>query len=108
MIVVMKGGATEGHILTVQKRIRELGFKDHLSRGDERTVIGVPGTIYPDLQDEFAGLDGVHSVVRISTPFKLASREVKGEDTVVKVGPVGIGGGRPGGSGGPPSVDAGG
>ena len=46
MIVVMKSGATEGQILTVQKRIRELGFKDHLSRGDERTVIGVLGTIY--------------------------------------------------------------
>jgi len=105
MIVVMKSGATEGQILTVQKRIRELGFKDHLSRGDERTVIGVLGTIHPDLQDEFAGLDGVHSVVRISTPFKLASREVKGEDTVVKVGPVEIGGGRLVIMAGPCSVD---
>src|SRR3990172_6633216 len=105
MIVVMKSGATEGQILTVQKRIRELGFKDHLSRGDERTVIGVLGTIHPDLQDEFAGLDGVHSVVRISTPFKLASREVKGENTVVKVGPVEIGGGRLVIMAGPCSVD---
>ena len=105
MIVVMKSGATEGQILTVQKRIRELGFKDHLSRGDERTVIGVLGIIHPDLQDEFTELDGVHSVVRISTPFKLASREVKGEDTVVKVGPVEIGGGRLVIMAGPCSVD---
>ncbi|KKL46463.1 hypothetical protein LCGC14_2345310 [marine sediment metagenome] len=86
MIVVMKAGATEGQILAVQKRVRELGFKDHLSRGDERTVIGVLGAIHPDLPDEFTALDGVDSVVRISKPFKLASREVKEDDTVVKVG----------------------
>ncbi len=73
MIVVMKTGATEGQILAVQKRVRELGFKDHLSRGDERTVIGVLGAIHPDLQDEFIALDGVDSVVRISKPFKLAA-----------------------------------
>jgi 3-deoxy-7-phosphoheptulonate synthase len=94
MIVVMKTNATEGHILAVQKRVRELGFKDHLSRGAERTVIGVLGAVYPELQDEFAVLDGVDSVVRISKPFKLASREIKEEDTIVKVGPLKIGNGR--------------
>ncbi len=105
MIVVMKTGATEGQILAVQKRVRELGFKDHLSRGDERTVIGVLGAIHPDLQDEFTALDGVDSVVRISKPFKLASREVKREDTVVNVGPLEIGGGRLVIMAGPCSVD---
>jgi 3-deoxy-7-phosphoheptulonate synthase len=94
MIVVMKTNATEGQILAVQKRVRELGFKDHLSRGAERTVIGVLGAIYPELQDDFAVLDGVDSVVRISKPYKLASREVKEEDTIVKVGPLKIGDGR--------------
>ena len=105
MIVVMKTGATEGQILAVQKRVRELGFKDHLSRGDERTVIGVLGAIHPDLQDEFTALDGVDSVVRISKPFKLAGREVKREDTVVNVGPLEIGGGRLVIMAGPCSVD---
>ena len=105
MIVVMKTGATEGQILAVQKRVRELGFKDHLSRGDERTVIGVLGAIHPDLQDEFTALDGVDSVVRISKPYKLASREVKREDTVVNVGPLEIGGGRLVIMAGPCSVD---
>ena len=105
MIVVMKAGATEGQILAVQKRVRELGFKDHLSRGDERTVIGVLGAIHPDLPDEFTVLDGVDSVVRISKPFKLASREVKREDTVVNVGPLEIGGGRLVIMAGPCSVD---
>ncbi len=105
MIVVMKTGATEGQILAVQKRVRELGFKDHLSRGDERTVIGVLGAIHPHLHDEFTALDGVDSVVRISKPYKLASREVKREDTVVNVGPLEIGGGRLVIMAGPCSVD---
>jgi 3-deoxy-7-phosphoheptulonate synthase len=101
----MKTTATEGQILAVQKRIRELGFKDHLSRGAERTVIGVLGGVYAELQDEFSVLDGVDSVVRISKPFKLASREVKEEDTVVRVGPLEIGGGRLVVIAGPCSVD---
>jgi 3-deoxy-7-phosphoheptulonate synthase len=105
MIVVMKTTASEGQVLAVQKRIRELGFKDHLSRGAERTVIGVLGGVYAELQDEFAVLDGVDTVVRISKPFKLASREVKEEDTVVKVGPVEIGNGRLVVIAGPCSVD---
>ncbi|MBI2913773.1 MAG: 3-deoxy-7-phosphoheptulonate synthase, partial [Chloroflexi bacterium] len=61
--------------------------------------------VYPELLDEFAVLDGVDSVVRISKPFKLASREVKEEDTVVRVGPLEIGGGRVIVMGGPCSVD---
>jgi 3-deoxy-7-phosphoheptulonate synthase len=105
MIVVMKTGASEGQVLAVQKRIRELGFKDHLSRGTERTIIGVLGPVYPELQDEFLTLDGVDTVVRISKPYKLASREVKPDDTVVRVGQVEIGGGRPVVMAGPCSVD---
>jgi 3-deoxy-7-phosphoheptulonate synthase len=105
MIVVMKVNATEGQVLAVQERIRELGFKDHLSPGAERTVIGVLGQVYPDLEGEFAALDGVDSVVRISKPYKLASREVKEEDTVVKVGPLEIGDGRLVIMAGPCSVD---
>lgn len=105
MIVVMKTGATEGEILAVQKRIRELGFKDHLSRGSERTIIGVLGPVYTELQDEFSGLAGVDSVVRISKPFKLASREVKKEDTVVRIGSLEIGGGKLVVIAGPCSVD---
>ena len=105
MIVVMKTTATQGQILAVQKRIRELGFKDHLSAGAERTVIGVLGGVYAELQDEFAVLDGVDTVVRITKPFKLASREVKEEDTVVRVGPLEVGGGRLVVIAGPCSVD---
>jgi 3-deoxy-7-phosphoheptulonate synthase len=93
MIIVMKTEATDGQIMAIRKHIRELGFKDHVVRGVERSVVAVLGAVYSELLDEFAILDGVDSVVRISKPFKLASREVKEEDTIVKVGPLKIGNG---------------
>ncbi len=105
MIVVMKTGATAGQVKAVQEHIRELGLKDHLSRGAERTIIGVLGAVYQELLDELAALDGVDSVVRISKPFKLASREVKEEDTVVQVGELKIGDGHLVVMAGPCSVD---
>lgn len=105
MIVVMKTDATEAQVLGVQKQIRELGFKDHVIRGVERSVVAVLGQVYPELVDELSVVDGVDTVVRISKPFKLASREVKPYDTVVKVGSVEIGNGRLVVIGGPCSVD---
>ncbi len=106
MIVIMKTGATEEQILGVQKHIRELGFKDHRIHGEERTVVAVLGHVYPELIDELGVVDGVDSVVRISKPFKLASREVNPYNTVVKVGPVKIGDGTIVVIGGPCSVDS--
>jgi 3-deoxy-7-phosphoheptulonate synthase len=105
MIVVMKTGATEEQIVGVQKTIRELGFKDHRIHGEERNVVAVLGHVYPELVDELGVLDGVDTVVRISKPFKLASREVNPYDTVVRVGSVEIGGGELVVMGGPCSVD---
>ncbi|HET9475952.1 MAG TPA: 3-deoxy-7-phosphoheptulonate synthase, partial [Dehalococcoidia bacterium] len=106
MIVVMKADATEAQILGVQKHVRELGFRDHRIHGEERTVVAVLGHVYPELVDELGVIDGVDNVVRISKPFKLASREVNAYDTVVKVGPVEIGGGSVIVMGGPCSVDS--
>lgn len=105
MIVVMKTGAPEAQLLAVRKAIRELGFKEQVIRGEERHVVAVLGHVYPELIDELGVLDGVDSVVRVSKPFKLASREVNPYDTVVKIGPVEIGNGTIIVMGGPCSVD---
>jgi 3-deoxy-7-phosphoheptulonate synthase len=105
MIVVMKTSATEAQIHGVQKVIRELGFKDHRIHGEERNVVAVLGHVYPELVDELGVLEGVDTVVRISKPFKLASREVNPYDTIVRVGPVEIGNGSVVVIGGPCSVD---
>ena len=92
MIVVMRVGSTEKEIDGVLERLKELGFKGSLSRGVERTVVGVVGQTYPELADELAVLEGVADVVPVSRPYKLASREFRPEDTVIKVGDVAIGG----------------
>src|SRR5437870_6786651 len=91
MVVVMQERATEAQIEQVVKRLVEMGMDVHRSTGVERTVLGAVGQGHPD-----AGLiemlDGVHEVLRISSPYKLASRTSKPEGTVVTVGDVRIGG----------------
>ena len=94
MVIIMRRDATEEELQNVLKRIEELGLKGHVSRGVERTVVGVLGKTYPELSDVFARLPGVEEVVPISRPFKLSSREFKPEDTIIKVGGVEIGTGR--------------
>ncbi len=91
MIVVMKKGHTEEELATVMARIKELGFSGHLSKGVERTVVGVVGRTYPDAKDMLEMLPGVEDVVPISRPFKLSSREFQPENTLIKVGDVTIG-----------------
>jgi 3-deoxy-7-phosphoheptulonate synthase len=87
MIVVMKMQASGDEIEAVIARIKELGFTPHLSRGEERTIIGVVGD---DRRAAEAGmfeiLPGVAECVRILKPFKLASREFTPQRTVVEVG----------------------
>jgi 3-deoxy-7-phosphoheptulonate synthase len=91
MVVVMQEGATDTQIEQVVKRLVEMGMDVHKSTGVTRTVLGAVGQGRPD-----AGLiemmDGVHEVVRISSPYKLASRTFKAEPTVVKVSDIRIGG----------------
>ncbi len=91
MIVVMQKGSTEAQIANIETHIHKLGFRAHLSRGAERTVIGVLGQTYPQLKDELELLPGVLEVVPISRPYKLSGREFKPEDTLIKVGDVVIG-----------------
>ncbi len=96
MIVVMDAGSTQKQFEAVQRHLADRGLKAHLSRGVERTVIGVIGQIYPELQNELEVMSGVTEVLRISKPYKLASREFHPERTVVRIGPRGpaIGGGQ--------------
>jgi len=92
MIVVMKIGSSENDIDSVVKRIESAGLKTHVSQGVERTIIGVVGQIYPELQDMLEMVHGVDEVIRVSKPYKLSSREFHPLDTTVKVGDVTIGG----------------
>ena len=91
MVVVMKERATEAEIDAVIARLVEFGMDVHRSSGATRTVLGVVGTGKVD-QGLISILDGVHEVIRITEPYKLAGRTFKGDDTVVAIDDVRIGG----------------
>ena len=92
MIVVMKCGCSQAEIETVIKRIKESGLKEHISRGVERTIIGILGQNLLDFQGTLQLLPGVEEVIPVSKPYKLASREFHPQNTIVKVNDVVIGG----------------
>jgi len=91
MVVVMEERATEAQIEKVVARLVELGMDVHRSTGVSRTVLGVVGQKRPD-PGLIEMMEGVHEVMRISEPYKLASRTFKPEGTVITVGDVRIGG----------------
>ena len=91
MVVVMKERATDAQIDAVIALLIEMGFDAHPSIGVNRTVIGAVGQGNGDPQ-LLAVQDGVHEVLKITEPYKLASRTYKTENTVVAVGDVRIGG----------------
>jgi 3-deoxy-7-phosphoheptulonate synthase len=91
MVVVMKERASEAQVDAVIARLIELGMDVHRSSGAMRTVLGVVGAHKVD--PALVGiLDGVHEVLRISEPYKRASRTFKPENSVVTVGDIRIGG----------------
>src|SRR6266581_3169049 len=93
MIIVLRPHSTPKQIDHILERIQELGFRAHLSRGELRTIIGVIGDENKLQAEPLSALPGVEQVLPILKPFKLASREFHGKDSVVTVGTVRIGGG---------------
>jgi 3-deoxy-7-phosphoheptulonate synthase len=93
MMIVMTPHATAEEIDSVLAHVESGGFSAHRSDGKEQTVIGVIGIVDRDVDPrQFEVLPGVAQVVRISSPFKLASRQLREHDTLVTVGNVVIGG----------------
>jgi 3-deoxy-7-phosphoheptulonate synthase len=93
MIVVMKSDATQEQVDKVLSTIKDFGYKSHIIQGVLRTVIGVIGDERgkPHHLESLRVLEGVENVVPILQPYKLASREIKPQNTAVKVGKVEIG-----------------
>jgi 3-deoxy-7-phosphoheptulonate synthase len=87
MIIVMKPGATKAQFNHVVEKIKEYGFQAHPIVGTERTVIGCIGDERGKTQlQSLEVAPGVESVMPILKPFKLASKEMRKEKTLVKVG----------------------
>lgn len=92
MIIVLKSSATEEQVGAIVRRIEEAGCAPHLSKGVERTVIGVVGDDRSIRREAFLLLPGVETVIPVLKPYRLAGRENGQADTVVNVGGVPIGG----------------
>jgi hypothetical protein len=101
----LKGGKPDDHcdenprraknVEAVVKRVEELGYKVHLSRGEARTIIGVIGADEHLIQNStFEVMDGVERTMRVMQPYKLASRDFSAANTVIEVNGVQIGGNR--------------
>jgi 3-deoxy-7-phosphoheptulonate synthase len=86
MIIVMKAGAVKKEKDAVLRRIRELGYKPHVIHGTTRDVIGAVGDERGKLVlQSIESMHGVESVVPILKPYKLASKEVKRESSVIRI-----------------------
>src|SRR5215471_2577506 len=102
----MRAQATDREIANVCERIQSLGFRAHVMPGAERTAVGITGNHGPVNPAEFEDLPGVAEAIAVSKPYKLVSREVKPDDTVVSVAGVPVGGGELALCAGPCSVES--
>jgi 3-deoxy-7-phosphoheptulonate synthase len=83
MLVVMKAQATPEQIAAVCEHIEKLGFRPHPMPGAQRTAVGITGNQGQIDQGNLEELSGVAEVIRVTKPYKLVSRDVKEEDTVI-------------------------
>jgi len=94
MIVVMQIGSSENELQEVCQKAEALGFSPHVIYGKERNVVGLVGLGDRDNVCVIEDMPGVDRVVPISKPYKLASKEVKKESSIVDVCGVKFGGKR--------------
>lgn len=86
MLIVMKSGATDDDIARVVEVVESLGLKAHPMPGANRTAIGITGNTTALDSSPFADLAGVAECVRVTKPYKLVSRELRPDRTVISVG----------------------
>src|ERR1700719_4765239 len=84
MLVVMKAHATEEQIRGVCEKIEKLGYRPHAMPGAQRTAIGITGNKGEVEQGTLEEMPGVQEVIKVSKPYKLVSRDVKQDNTVIR------------------------
>jgi len=85
MIIVLKPDVTEKEIEHILEKLKEFGLKPHISRGEERVIIGVIGDERVLQNQPLTVFPGVEKVLPILSPYKLVSREFKKSDSVIEV-----------------------
>jgi len=88
----MNGETDDADVEKIVKKLNEMGHEVHIIRGERRIVLGVIGDVENLASVPFYAFKGVEEIIRIMKPYKLASREFKDFDTIIKVKDVVIGG----------------
>lgn len=87
-IIVLKPGTTEEELRHIVKKLESRGLQANISKGTERTIVGVIGDtskITEEEENSIRVMPGVEEVMRILKPYKLASRDFRAEDTIINV-----------------------
>src|SRR5918911_4105578 len=92
MLIVLHTDISPAQQAAIEARVRELGFTPHAIEGAGRTAIGITGNKGPIDPGHFRLMEGVAECIPVTAPYKLVSREVKHDDTVVDVSWVPVGG----------------
>jgi len=88
----MNGKTDDADVEKVIQKLHEMGHKVHISRGERRIILGIIGDVENLASVPFYAFKGVEEIIRIMKPYKLASREFKDFDTIIKVKDITIGG----------------
>src|SRR5260221_7829616 len=83
MLVVMKAAATEEQVRSVCEKIEKLGYRAHSMPGATRTAIGITGNQGEFEHGSLEEMPGVQEVIKVSKPYKLVSRDVKQDNTII-------------------------
>jgi 3-deoxy-7-phosphoheptulonate synthase len=86
MLIVMKPAATDEDVARVCRKIESMGYRAHPMPGAQRTAVGITGNPGPLEPAEFETLPGVAEAIPVSKPYKLVSRELKLDNSLVQVG----------------------
>ncbi|MGC1377180.1 MAG: 3-deoxy-7-phosphoheptulonate synthase [Anaerolineales bacterium] len=106
MMIIMHPGSSKQEVQDVITAIADQGLSSHVIEGIERTVIGAVGDSHDVSPDAFSVLPGVESVMRISQPYKLASRQFRPENSVIPFNGFSVGGNEIAIMAGPCSVES--
>ncbi|HEV3312412.1 MAG TPA: 3-deoxy-7-phosphoheptulonate synthase [Chloroflexota bacterium] len=91
MIIVMQRNASHQHVESVVSHVHDMGYRAHVSAGEETVIIGVIGHSRPDQLYSLADLPGVDHLLPVTKPYKLASRDFSPLDSLIQVGDVTFG-----------------
>jgi 3-deoxy-7-phosphoheptulonate synthase len=106
MLVVMKNDATEEQVQAVVQEIKKMGYRGIPMPGAERTAVCIIGNTGPVEDSQLLAMDGVKETIAVTKPYKLVSRETHAESTIISIGDLKIGSGKPVIMAGPCAVES--